>query len=206
MLNAEIEQFLTNYYTELAKGQTYDALFENATLSIAKENEEEKIYHSNFARAFNTFHKKKISKVIIVSLNVISDEFLMIIGQYVYEDSEIVRFVEVLRHVGDKVKSSTVRLLDEEVSYMKDRRELMNTLISTPKKSVFVRNGSRLSYKDVIQNFGSFGKIIAYEKRNVDAYLEFDSYEAVENVRNNSAALNAQGIEIDTYRQYDKRH
>lgn len=206
MLNAEVEQFLTNYYTVLAKGQNFDDLFEDSTLSIAKENEEEKIYTSNFVRAFNTYHKKKIAKVLIVSLNVINEHYFMIIGQYVYDDSEIVRFVEVIKREGEKVKSSTVRILDEEVNYMKDKRELMNTLVSTPKKSVLVKNGGRLSYKDVISNFGSFGKIVAYEKRITDAYLEFDSYEAVENLKNNTALLHERGIEIDTYKHYEKRH
>lgn len=205
------ETFLSTYYTALLKTpSTLSSLFgDNATLTLSHEKDTPQVYRENFHQAFFTFYRKKISKILIITYQTYPAKEMtgyMVIGQIVYEDMENIRFVETLL-VDDLIVSSSVIVLDEEISYKEERKkEFFNTLINNSKKCLFVRKGGKLAYKNVIEAFGCYGKIVAYEKRDEDAFIEFDTFEAVEEVLKDSARLVAEkGVEVDRNRVYEKK-
>ena len=211
MIPQDFEAFLMSYYSALAKTpSTLSSLFTaDSKLSISKEGDTQKTFLADFDRAILSAHGKKIAKILIVSNDVLTfgqnSINMVVIAQVQYEDMSISRFVESFVIEDNKILTTVIKILDEEIIYQKDKKDIMNSLVNNPRKSVFISQGSKLTYKNVIETFGSFGKIVAYEKRGDDAYIEFDSYEAADSVKEEKSKLGERGIKIEKDRVYERK-
>ncbi|KAM0687705.1 hypothetical protein COBT_001052 [Conglomerata obtusa] len=214
----EIESFIAQYYNTLIKTPTSLSNFftEDACLSISQETGHAKVHYRDHERVIRDTHRKEISKILIVSFDhheISEANIILIIGQICYEDNSIVRFVENLFvDISNKITSSIIKFLNEEVVYGREEKKtggnFVNGLVFNIKKCLCVKNGARLQYRDVIDVFGKYGKIIGYERKrgtgnnDGDAFIEFDSHEAIEYVKTDILALKEKGIEFDVDKKY----
>ncbi|KAM0677106.1 hypothetical protein BDAP_002267 [Binucleata daphniae] len=139
---------------------------------------------------------------------------IITIVQICYDDSSNVRYVEnFCIDENGLIMSSMIKFLNEEIVYGKDERRTsmvpINGLVTNVRNSLCIKNGARLSYREVNDTFKTFGTIIAYERRKnynnqgtSDAFIEFDQETCVDLVIKNAKTLKDRGIEIDQDRKY----
>lgn len=111
------------------------------------------------------------------------------------------------------IVSSMIKFLNEEIVYGKEEKRTgmvpINGLVSNARMSVCVKNGGKLTYREINELFKSFGTIIAYERKKDhngittgEAFIEFDTEEGVNLVIKNASSLKEKGIEIDQDKKY----
>ncbi|EJW03038.1 hypothetical protein EDEG_02579 [Edhazardia aedis USNM 41457] len=222
MQNEDIHKFIKQYYTTLATSITNISNFfaPSASLSITKEHENQVVITSNFDKHVMNVHNKGFSKILVSNYDIHKhgQVMLQVIGQYLYEDGENIRFVETIL-LDDKtqlINVSCVRLLDEEVVYdkitttdslKKYKDNTVGSFVKDPRKTLNVSNGAKFGIKEVVSAFKIFGKIVNYEKRSDEsAFIEFDQFESLEAIKKNLSALKERGFELDLEKKYQREH
>ncbi|KAM0675516.1 hypothetical protein GVAV_000882 [Gurleya vavrai] len=193
---------------------------EDCQLSISPENGVMKVHTKDFERVLRDTHRREIEKILVVCYNVHyvnSSSIVMIIGQICYEDVKMIRFVEnLIIDDNNRITSCIVRFLNEEIVYSKEDKKMptgyVNSYIIKPEKVLFIKQGARLNYRDVIENFGRYGKINAYERKKnsvgagEDAFIEFELLDALERVVADKNILREKGIIVEPERKYYKEN
>lgn len=199
-LSSAHEDFFTNYYsTHIRSLHSISNFFvPNSVLSLAREQQDPLCITSDYDQAILDFHKRKTVRILIVTYSTLQINDVtsyLVIGQIKFDDGTMERFVENM-HVNDQglIVGSVVMMLDEEIYYGKS--EFLNKVVSNPQLSLLIKNGAKLTYKAVIDNFGRYGKIVAFEKRNGDSLLEYESSDALNCVREVYDVLKEKGIHV----------
>lgn len=200
MSDTSHDEFLTNYYSSFirTKSNSTNLFVPNASYKLSREQQPGTTFTCDYNQAVRNFHKGRIVRILIVTFDVITlntTKSYLVIGQIKFDDGTMGRFVENMHlNEGGLVMASSVIVLDEEIVYGKS--EFLNKFVTNVQLSVLVKDGAKFTYKAVIDNFGKYGKIVAFEKRDGDGLLEYETNEAINGIREMSNVLRDKGIHL----------
>lgn len=169
-------------------------LHEQAVLNINNSNFKDNNYKENSSG--NSSNHKDINSSSNSNLSSPSPtnnslKLYNVVGQFVYHDNTTLRFTHVFLYDG-LIHNEILTVLDEEIIYKNvNLRSKIGNFLNT------IRIKTNSSLNKILNEFSSYGNVVAIENENNELLLEYENEENVKGVNMEMNGLRQRGYRIE---------